>query len=126
MAREAATTDFDVTVEGIGAFRFAKRTMRDQLAVEVEFSRIIDGVEPTEWLRVLAGWLAVLRVLTVLAPSSWNLDNMDPLDAKTYDNLRKVHKALSDKEADFRGGPKQAEQASGQAVVNEPGVLVSP
>lgn len=109
MARAEAATDFEVTVDGVGTFRFGKRTMRDQLAIEVEFSRIIDGTQPTEWLQVLAGWLSVLRVMTVLAPSNWDLDNLDPLDPQAYNNLREVHTALAKKEADFRGGTQAAQ-----------------
>lgn len=126
MARKPASTDFDIVVEGIGRFRFANRTMRDHLKIEAEYSRIIDGVEPTAFLKIIAEWISVLRVLTVDAPDGWNIDNMDPLDSVTYENLRKVHKALSDKEADFRGWANKAQPKSGEDKGEDAGVLVSP
>ena len=124
MPRQAAPTDFEVVVEDVGTFRFAKRSMRDHIDIEVEFARIIDGTEPTEYLHVLAKWLSTFKVLTVLAPSGWDIDNMNPLDAKTYKTLSAVYDALKDKEGDFRGGPSKEEQASGAPVGQNPGVLV--
>lgn len=104
MARERSPSDFTVSVEGIGTFTFAKRRMADEINVQVEYARIIQGVEPTDWLALVGGWLSVLRVLTVAAPEGWNIDEMDPLDNDTYLRLGRVHKALADKERSFRPG----------------------
>lgn len=108
MARQAKETDYTVNVEGVGVFTFGRRTMRDQIAIEVEFARIIDGVEPTVWLETLGGWLSTLRVLTVRAPDGWDLDALDPTDAETYSKLLRVHDALAEKERSFRQQPKPA------------------
>lgn len=105
MAREAQKTDFSVDVEGIGTFIFARRTMRDEIRIQREFARIIDGVEPTAWLAQVGGWLSDLGVLTVEAPEDWDIDGMDPLDDETYAKLLKVHTALREKEGSFRRKP---------------------
>lgn len=102
MAREPSKTDFEVAVEDVGTFRFARRTMRDEINIQVEFARIIQGVEPTAWLATIAGWLSSLKVLTVLAPEDWDIEAMDPLDEDTYAKLLKVHAALTEKEQSFR------------------------
>lgn len=102
MARNRAPTDFRVPVDGIGDFVFGKRTMKDEIAVQVEFARMINGVEPTAWLNAVCGWLSALKVLTVSAPEDWDLDTMDPLDEDTYAKLGKVFDALSQKEQSFR------------------------
>lgn len=113
MARIAKDTDYTVKVDGVGTFTFGRRTMRDEIAIQVEYARIIDGVEPTAWLQAVGGWLSVLRVLTVRAPEDWDLDTMDPLDDGTYARLSKVYETLADQERSFRRGSKPAGQGSG-------------
>lgn len=124
MARKPAPTDFTVPVEGIGTFTFAKRRMADEIAIQVEYARIIDGVEPTEWLAAVAGWLSTLKVLTVRAPEGWDIDEMDPLDDDTYSQLMRVHGALRDKEISFRGRSPAGGQGSGQGAGGDDRVLV--
>lgn len=106
MARKPNVTDFDVPVEGIGTFTFGRRKMADEIAIQVEYARVIDGVQPTEWLALVAGWISALKVLTVRAPAGWDIDEMDPLDDDTYAKLMQVHAALAEKERSFRPGAK--------------------
>jgi len=113
MARKPQSTDFTAPVEGVGTFTFGRRTMRDELAIQVEYARIIDGVTPTEWLVVVGGWMAALRVLTVKAPSGFDIDDLDPLDDDTYAKLGRVHEALQEQERSFRQNKKSAGQGSG-------------
>lgn len=126
LLRKPAENDFTVDVEGVGTFRFGRRTMRDQINIEVEYARIIDGTKATAWLQTVGGWLSDLRVLTVMAPKDWDIDNMNPLEDETYATLAKVHKALAAKEVEFRLRPKQASQAEGAGVGEDATVLVSP
>lgn len=126
MTRPAAATDFHVDVEGIGHFVFAKRKMSDEAALHVEYSKITQGVEtPTAWLQLLGGWMAALKVLTVSAPEGWDIDEMDPLDEDTYENLGRVHLALRTKELSFRKGKTEAGQAKREGAGEGDGVLVS-
>jgi hypothetical protein len=115
MARQPHPTDFRVSVPSVGEFTFARRTMRDEINVQVEYARIIQGVEATQWLQVVGGALADLRVLTVSAPPDWNLDDLDPLDDDSYSKLVAVQGALREKEQSFRRpkGPGAADQTSG-------------
>lgn len=115
MARETKPTDFTVSVEGVGTFTFARRTMRDEIDVQREYASILDGVQPTEWLAAVAGWLSTLRILTVRAPQDWDLDGLDPLDPSSYKKLRDVFNALSTKELSFRPGSAVAGETSGEA-----------
>lgn len=111
MEREAQKTDFVVVVDGVGTFTFARRSMRDEIKIQREFARIIDGVEPTAWLATVGGWIADLTVLTVDAPEGWNIDSMDPLDDETYARMSRVHDALRKQERSFRGQPTQGVEA---------------
>lgn len=118
MARKAAPSDFTVEVDGVGSFTFGRRTMRDEIKIQVEYARMIEGVEPTPWLGAVAGWISTLKVLTVRAPEDWDIDELDPLDEDTYARLMKVHSALAEKERSFRrstaGGSANAGEGTGQ------------
>lgn len=119
MARQPSPTDFTVDVENVGRFVFAKRTMRDEINIQVEFARIVQGVEPTAWLKAVGGWLSTLRVLTVFAPEGWDLDELDPLEDEVYAKLYAVHTALVEKERSFRRKPEQgSEGASAGTMAN--------
>lgn len=123
--REASATDFTVEVDGIGQFRFGRRTMRDELRIGSEFSRLTEGVEiPTPWLEMTAGMISALKVLTVSAPDGWSLDDMDPLDSNTYTRMMKVHSALRAKEDDFRSSKKPGSKTERQGAVEDDPVLV--
>ena len=113
MARRGSDTDFDVNVEGIGTFRFGKRKMADEIKIQVEYARMIEGVEPTEWLASVCGWISTLRTLTVLAPDGWDIDEMDPLDDDSYGKLLRVHAALTEKERSFRSSKGEVGEAGG-------------
>lgn len=113
MPRQRAKTDFTVPVENIGDFVFGKRTMKDEIAIQVEFARMIGGAEPTAWLNAVCGWIAALRVLTVTAPEGWDIDEMDPLDEDTYAKLMRVYDALTEKERSFRSERKGDSEAAG-------------
>jgi hypothetical protein len=113
MSRLSNETDFTVVVEGVGRFVFGQRKMRDELAIQREFARIIDGVEPTAFLQAVGGWMSALKVLTVSAPDGWNPDDLDPLDDASYQKLKKVFDALTDQERSFRRPQRSAGEAAG-------------
>lgn len=94
-----------VEVAGIGTFRFRQRTIREQLRIEVEAHRILDGEEmPPVGLRQFALMIASLVVLLESAPAGFDLDAMDPLDPATFSQIEEVYAALRSAEAAFRGG----------------------
>lgn len=116
MARNAQPTDFVVKVEGVGSFTFGRRTMKDEIGIQVEYARLLDGVEPTAWLQAVCGWLSVFKVLTVRSPEGWDLDELDPLDDETYAKMNRVYEALVDKERSFRRGKDEAGEGRGGAA----------
>lgn len=117
MSRKPSATDFVVTVPDVGRFTFAKRTMRDEIAIQVKYAEMIDGVTPTDWLVTVCGMLAALSVLTVSAPEDWDIEEFDPGDSETYRKLGLVFNALSAKEDDFRRSKSEAGKASGAGAV---------
>jgi hypothetical protein len=118
MSRAPAATDFHVDVDGVGQFVFAKRTMRDELRIAAEYSRLTEGVEtPTNFLATVAGWISTLKALTVEAPHGWDLDEMDPFDDETHEKILKVYASLRVKEGSFRKGKNPPSEGSGPGSV---------
>jgi hypothetical protein len=109
MPRAAAPGDFQVQVDGLGSFTFARRTMRDEFAIHAEYSRVTEGVDsPTNFLASFAEYFSVLKVLTVAAPDGWNVETIDPQEDASLAQLKSVFAALRAKEADFRRKPGAA------------------
>lgn len=109
-----AATDFVVPVDGVGEFTFGKKTIRDQFAIETEYSRLTEGTESvTNFLHNIAVAFSNLKVLTVTAPKDWDLEGLDPDDSDSYMKLMLVWGALRDKQAAFRKGPKPVGQTAG-------------
>lgn len=106
MARPAAPGDFQVEVDGLGSFTFARRTMRDEFAVAAEYSRLTEGVKtPTDFLHYYARAFSTIKVLQVVAPGDWSVDKLDPQEDASYAQLIGVFDALRAQEADFRKKP---------------------
>lgn len=125
MARRPHPTDFTVPVDGIGTFTFGRRKMADEMKIQVEYARMIDGTQPTQWLSLVAGWISALMVLTVKAPDGWDLDELDPLDDESYAKLKRVYDALMQKEQSFRSGHGKAREGE-RAGSGEDGAVLVP
>lgn len=124
--RNPGRNDYELAVEGIGQFKFSRRSLGDELKVQVEYARITEGLmQPTPWLYSLGTWLSALRVLMVSAPDGWDMEAMDPLDDDTYDQMKRVYEAMREKEDSFRRKPGKASQATGPGDGQVGGVLVS-
>lgn len=113
-----AATDFVVPVDGIGVFTFAKKSLRDQFAIEAEYSRLTEGLDSvTTFLWNIATATSTLVVLTVSAPPGWDIETLDPEDPESYLKLMKVWGALRDKQAAFRQAAKKPGEGEGQGAV---------
>ncbi|MFJ2528451.1 hypothetical protein [Pseudomonas helmanticensis] len=127
MSRTPSDTDFHEEIPGVGQFVFARRTMRDEMRIASEYSRLTEGVmTPTPFLATVAGWIATLKVLIVAAPDAWDLDEMDPLDEDAYNRIAKVNNALRQREGQFRKTKGTASKGAGQAPGGNDQLLVSP
>lgn len=105
---------YPIEVPGVGNFIFRRRVMRDEFRIGAEYSRLTEGVEtPVQWLDLIAAATSTLKVLTVEAPSGWDIEAMDPEDDATYAKIMEVYGALRAAEARFRGERGAAGQAGG-------------
>lgn len=126
--RFPSDTDFSVQIEGVGSFRFARRTMAEEIRIQAEYAKYLNGADPTPWLASVAGWLATLRVLTVRAPDGWQPDELellDPLDEQVYAKLSQIHGGLRDAEREFRRKPDARGQGARAQDDRDGGVGVS-
>lgn len=111
---------FQIQIEGVGAFEFRHRRLRDEMRVAAEYSRLTEGVDnPPAWFDQLARMVATVKILTVKGPEGWDVDAMDPLDGETYATITKVYAALRDKEDFFRSRPGQGGETAGAATGGE-------
>lgn len=124
--RTPSKNDYAVPVQGIGTFTFSRRTLADEIAIQVERSRILDGVEhPTDFLWNLAVWISAIRVLLVSAPAGWDLDAMDPLEPETFEQISRVFVEMRKKEDSFRRKPGAGGEGAGSGDREDNGLLVS-
>src|SRR5690606_39076713 len=93
--RRAQPTDYYIDVEGVGRFRMARRTMRDEFQIGAEYSRLTEGVDtPTAWLAQMSTIMATLKVLSVTVPQNWDIEALDPLDDQSYASMLAVYREL--------------------------------
>lgn len=126
MARVPNSTDYTIDVDGVGRFTIGRRKMADELAIQREYAAILGGVEPTRWLETVGSWLSTFRVLIVFAPSGWNVDEMDPLEEDSYERMKRVYNAISEKELSFRHKSGAGSEGRGQETAGDNRVPVSP
>ena len=122
----AQTTDrklFQIDVDNLGRFVFYHRTLRDEMRIGAEYSRLTEGVEqPTRWLELFANMFSAITVLLHEAPEGWVLDALDPLDANSYQQISAVYNALRSEEARFRddNGDGGESAGPGNGRINRP------
>lgn len=122
--REPSVKDFTVQVKGVGNFVFARRSLADEISIQVEYSRITQGVpSPTLALFTLALAMATIRVLMVECPDGWDMDALDPLDDDEFEQIERVFTALRAKEDTFRKRPRAGSQEVGAGNGQDNGVL---
>jgi hypothetical protein len=100
----AAGKVFPVEVDGIGAFVFRSRTLRDQFRIEGEAARVLGGSCEDRALQAGAISFATLLVLTEEAPPGWDIEGFDPLDPAATAKIFEVARRLREVEATFRPG----------------------
>lgn len=119
-------TPLRVEVAGIGTFRFRQRTIREQIRIEVEAHRILDGEEmPPVGLRQFALMIASLVVLLDSAPTGFDLDALDPLDPAAFAQIEEVYAALRSAESAFRSGLPGSGEDPGRGAGEPDAHLVS-
>ncbi len=106
--RKPADSDFDIELEGVGRFRYARRTLGDNIAIRAKVARLTQGVGDLDIeLNVLANLCASHAVLCVEAPAGWeDLESLDWSSGKDEQAFM-LFAALRDKEESFRAKPSQ-------------------
>lgn len=100
----ASSRTFPVDVPDVGHFVFRRRRLIEQIKIEAEVEKILNGEGASKELENALFAYLTLQVLTVTAPVGWDLEEIDPLDAEHTGRMWKVWGALRDKEAAFRQG----------------------
>ena len=103
--------EFTVSVDGVGQFRFHRRTMGRQLRIACAYDRLTEGMgeRTPEFVARVATCLADLEVLTVSGPKDWDPERADGFDPDAFVAILKVWEELRRTEMTFRAGPVGAE-----------------
>ena len=133
--RTAHESDFYVDVEGIGRFRFGRRSYGDRLKIRAEFARLTKSYveydeKGDEILDVdVAGMASVIsayKTLMVECPAGW--EDMEAVDILAVPDVEiqsfRIYAALKAKEDSFRPQAKPAREAVGEGNAPDHGVLV--
>ncbi len=93
-----------VNIPGIGLFTSQPRTLRTEIAIGVEYTRLTEGIpNPPAWLHGICDIVSTLKVLLTAWPAGWSLDDLDPADPATTAALQQIYQGVLDAEARFRG-----------------------
>lgn len=120
MARTAAAGDFQVEVDGVGRFTFARRTPRDVFRIRGEYERLTGGnyTEDGQYKDWTALAFATIKLLAVEAPDGFDLDKIDPNVEDDWEaKLVRVFADLREKELSFRPGSGAGGEATGEGAV---------
>lgn len=99
---------FQITVENVGTFECRRRTLRTEIKIGAEFSRLTEGEEKIPaWMRELCEIVSTVKCLVIKGPDGFNVDTMDPQDESTFGNLVAIYNAILTEEARFREGTKK-------------------
>jgi hypothetical protein len=103
---------YPITVESVGTFECRRRTLRVEIKIGAEFSRLTEGEEKIpSWLRELCEVVSTVKVLVAKGPDGFDVDAMDPQDEETFGKLMAVYSAITAAEARFRTKPEIHPQA---------------
>lgn len=105
MARTAKESDFPIEIDGIGRFKFARRTQKDRYLIRTYYGQLTNDhwQEDGSVGDMEAFMHATIHVLVVEQPDGFSIDELDPiLDDDIQKKIENVFMALRQKELSFR------------------------
>lgn len=111
--RKPRDTDFFLELDGIGQFRFGRRTYGDRCHIRAKYLELTHGVTNDDQLSTYASMIAAYSILCVECPKGWedieNTSIRDFEDNKLFD----LFAAWGPKEDSFRKGGETEGKSSG-------------
>lgn len=126
--RAPKDTDFTVELEGVGSFRFARRTFGDRIKIRGEVARLSRGFGDDLDAVAEVTILAVYKTLLVSCPPGWeDMESIDLVDRPaTEEQAWQLFMKLQQAEERFRQGRDSARKEGGQGDSAVDTVLVPP
>lgn len=124
--RAPSENDFFVDVDGIGTFRFARRTFGDRIAIRREYIRLTGNVDDVQ-LASLAVAAASLSILMVDGPDGWrDIQEVDfSVDQDlAEDRIYEIYDKMRATEDSFRKSSDKKSQKNGEGAGGDNSVLV--
>lgn len=105
MARKSnPETDFVITLDGVGEFKFGRRTIGDAMRIRARFLELAGAHQDDVEMVAIASAIATYEVLVVSHPDGWgDLMSMDAVSPEHLGALFDLYGKLGDKEDSFRG-----------------------
>jgi hypothetical protein len=124
--RAPKDTDFNVELEGLGKFRFARRTFGDRIKIRGEVARLSrdfgDDLDAVAEVTVVA----VYKTLLVACPPGWeDIESIDLVsNPQAEEQAWQLFLKLQEAEETFRKGRDVAGKEGGQTAGQDDTVLV--
>lgn len=117
--RAPRETDFFIPIDGVGTFRYGRRTLGDRMRIRAQYLRYTEEFgDDDPNLSMYAGMFSTHSVLCVEAPSGWeDLADIDATDEDKVEAAFKLFTELKKMEDSFdKGVVKSGEgQSEGDA-----------
>lgn len=113
--REPKDTDFFINLDGVGTFRYGRRTFLDRTQIRsryLHYVKDLDVLNDPE-LSAYASIIAVHKVLCVEAPKGWDDIEDIILDEKTDKQIFELFRMVAEQEELFRPNPDGASEDPG-------------
>jgi hypothetical protein len=112
--RQAKDTDFFIELEGVGSFRYGRRTFGDNIKIRSKIAEIKQGKEIDDLdFDVYSAISAAHSVLCVSAPKEWEDIEAVILDSFTEPKIFELFHQVKEKEDSFRG--RNAKESEGRS-----------
>ncbi len=121
MPRAKKDTDFIVSIEGIGKFRFARPTLLDHAMITARYFELSGGQgDKSNYLASIADAMAHIGTLCVSAPDKWeNIENVPFDNDDVITELLMIYRALKDQLNSFRSSAATDSQEARVGDVKE-------
>ena len=105
--REPSASDFTVELPDIGKFVYARPIIRDLIAIDKEYERIVGGDTNSVRLTVMASMIAIHKTTCVSCPNGW--EDMEAVGGENDTEIGNLLLAYRGIEDSFRkGGSKDS------------------
>lgn len=108
------SSDYFITLPGVGDFRFSQETYADRIAIRAHYLGLVKDFKDTDtYLSTYAGLIAEFQQLCVSCPPDWQDLASQVITDQRETQLFELVKQLRQQQQSFRNSAAQGGQAQG-------------